>query len=93
MTANSRLSGVFAPVLTPMRSDLGPDPERLAAHCRWLLADGCHGLVLFGTTSEANSLSIDERVELLESVVAAGVAPDKLIVGTGLCAIPDTVTI
>ncbi len=91
MTGNSRLSGVFAPVLTPMQSDLSPDPERLAAHCRWLLADGCHGLVLFGTTSEANSLSTDERVELLEAVVAAGLAPAKLIVGTGLCAIPDTV--
>ena len=91
MTGNSRPKGVLAPALTPMRGDLSPDPERFVAHCRWLLADGCHALVLFGTTSEANSLSIDERVDLLETVVAAGVAPAKLIVGTGMCAIPDTV--
>ncbi len=91
MTGNSHASGVFAPVLTPMRSDLSPDPERFAALCHSLLDDGCHGLVLFGTTSEANSLSADERVALLEGVVAAGLAPAKLIVGTGLCAIPETV--
>ena len=90
MTGNSPASGVFAPVLTPMRSDLSPDPERFAALCRSLLDDGCHGLVLFGTASEANSLSADERVALLEGVAAAGVAPAKLIVGTGLCAIPET---
>ena len=65
MTGNSRPKGVLAPVLTPMRGDLSPDPERFVAYCRWLLADGCHALVLFGTTSEANSLSIEERVDLL----------------------------
>ncbi len=91
MTGNTHAKGVFAPVLTPMRSDLSPDPERLVAYCRRLLDDGCHGLVLFGTTSEANSLSADERVALLEGVVAAGLSPAKLIVGTGLCATPETV--
>ncbi len=91
MSESTRLSGVFAPVLTPMREDLSPDPDRFLAHCRWLLADGCHGLAVFGTTSEANSLSVDERVELLEGLVAAGIAPEKLVVGTGMCAMPDTV--
>ena len=91
MSETSCLSGVFAPVLTPMRKDLSPDPERFAAHCRWLLDDGCHGLVVFGTTSEANSLTADERMALLEAVIAAGVAPEKLVVGTGMCAIPDAV--
>ena len=75
MTGNTHAKGVFAPVLTPMRSDLSPDPERFVAYCRRLLDDGCHGHVLFGTTSEANSLSADERVALLEGVVAAGLSP------------------
>lgn len=91
MTENSGLGGVFAPVLTPFRSDLEPDPGRFASHCRWLLDDGCHGLVLFGTTSEANSLAVDERIALTEAAVEAGIAPAKLVVGTGMCAIPDSV--
>ena len=91
MPETSSLSGVIAPVLTPMRGDLSPDPERLAAHCRRLLGDGCHGLVLFGTTGEANSLSVDERIALLEAVAADGLDPATLIVGTGMCAVPDAV--
>ena len=91
MTRRRRLEGLFAPVLTPFRDDLSPDAGRFAGHCRRLLDDGCNGLVLFGTTGEANSLAADERVALLDAVVAAGIDPARLLVGTGLCAIPETV--
>jgi 4-hydroxy-tetrahydrodipicolinate synthase len=87
----SRLSGVLAPVLTPFRPDLSPDAARLVAHCRWLLAHGCAGLAPFGTTSEANSLAVDERERLLEALVEGGIPPDRLVPGTGCCAFPDTV--
>ena len=59
-----RLGGVLAPVLTPFHADLSPDPLRLGRHCRWLLAHGCAALAPFGTTSEANSLSVEERAIL-----------------------------
>ena len=83
--------GVWSPVLVPLRSDLGIDPERFVAHARWLLAQGCHGLALFGTTSEANSFSVSERKTLVEHVVDAGIAPERLMVGTGCCALTDSV--
>jgi 4-hydroxy-tetrahydrodipicolinate synthase len=86
-----RLRGVLAPVLTPFQRDLTVDPHRLTTLCRWLLARGCAGLAVFGTTSEANSLSVDERERLLEHVLASGVPPGALVPGTGCCAIPDTV--
>jgi 4-hydroxy-tetrahydrodipicolinate synthase len=86
-----RLGGVIAPVLTPFRQDLSPDPERLVRHCRWLLAHGCAALAPFGTTSEANSLSVDERERLLDALLEAGIPPDRLLPGTGCCALPDTV--
>ena len=82
--------GLFAPVLTPFKDDLAVDTRRFVAHCKWLLAEGCNGLVLFGTTSEANSLALDERLALTDAVVEAGVAPHRLMIGTGLCAIPET---
>jgi 4-hydroxy-tetrahydrodipicolinate synthase len=78
-------------VLTPYKHDLAPDPERLLRHCRWLLTQGCAGLAVFGTTSEANSLSTGERSELLAGLVAGGVDPARLMPGTGCCALPDSV--
>ena len=61
-----RIRGVLAPVVTPFRADLSPDRDRFIAHCEWLLARDC-GLAAFGTNSEANSLSFDERAMLLET--------------------------
>ena len=83
--------GVWSPVLVPLRADLSIDPERFVAHARWLLAQGCHGLALFGTTSEANSFSVSERMALVERVVEAGLPPERLMVGTGCCALTDSV--
>jgi 4-hydroxy-tetrahydrodipicolinate synthase len=87
----SRLRGIFAPTLTPVHADLSPDIERWVAFSKQLLADGCHGLCPFGTTSEANSFGISERIDMLEQLVAGGVPAAQLMPGTGTPAIPDTV--
>jgi len=86
-----RPRGVLAPVLTPFQADLSPDPRRLARQCRWLLAHGCSALAPFGTTSEANSLSVDERVSVLDAILEDGVPADRLITGTGACSLTDAV--
>ena len=85
-----RISGVLSPVVTPFRDDLSPDAERFVRHCKWLIDNGV-GLAVFGTNSEANSLSVDERIELLERLVDSGVDPARMMPGTGCCALPDTV--
>jgi 4-hydroxy-tetrahydrodipicolinate synthase len=84
------IHGVWSPVLVPVGEDFSIDVERFIAHARWLLAQGCHGLALFGTTSEANSFSLEERMALLESALAAGIEPERLMVGTGCCALTDS---
>lgn len=91
MNTTERLRGIFAPTLTPVQTDLTPDIGRWIDHSRWLLANGCHGLCPFGTTSEANSFSVDERMDMLEQLVDAGISPDILMPGTGCCALTDTV--
>jgi 4-hydroxy-tetrahydrodipicolinate synthase len=88
---SQRIQGVLSPVVTPFKRDLSPDPERYVRHCKWLLANGCSGLAAFGTNSEANSLSVDERMMLLEALVQAGVPASKLMPGTGCCALTDSV--
>jgi 4-hydroxy-tetrahydrodipicolinate synthase len=84
-----RLRGVLAPVVTPFTRDLSPDPERFIVHCRWLLGQNC-GLAVFGTNSEANSLSVEERIALLEALLAAGLDPARMMPGTGCCALTDS---
>ena len=91
MTAPKRISGVLAPVVTPFKRDLSPDPQRYVRHCKWLLANGCRGLAVFGTNSEANSLSVEERMVLLETLVQEGVPAQRLMPGTGCCALSDSV--
>lgn len=87
----TKIKGVLAPVITPFRQDLSPDGRRFAAHCKWLLEQGASGLAIFGTTSEANSLSVDERIALFDELLAAGVPPARLMPGTGCCALTDSV--
>ena len=84
-------SGVFAAALTPLTADLAPDIARLAGHCRWLLGHGCDGLAVLGTTGEANSFSVDERLRILDGLAEAGIPGPALMPGTGCCAVPDTV--
>jgi len=84
------MQGVLAPVLTPFDRDLNPDPARFARFCKSLLEVGCSALAPFGTTSVANSLSVDERERLLDALLEAGIPPEKLVPGTGCAAVTDT---
>ena len=91
MMKNALFGGVNAAVLTPMNADLSLDLDRMAAHCRWLLANGCDGLAVLGTTGEANSLGIQERIDVLEGLAARGIPAAKMLPGTGTTALTDTV--
>ena len=87
--ATQPFSGVLVPVLTPFTPGGEPDAGRFIAFCRWLLDQGAGGLAIFGTTSEANSMSPAERMELLDRLIEAGVPAQKLMPGTGACAVTD----
>ncbi len=87
-----RLRGVFAPVLTPFDQRLAPDVDRFVAHCRWLIDQGV-GLAIFGTNSEAASLSVAERMALTDTILQAGVPAARLMPGTGACSVTDAITL
>ena len=93
MAETNELCGVFAAVLTPLDADLRPDMKRFAAHCRWLRDNGCDGLAPLGTTGEANSLALADRMALIEGAAAAGLPMGRMIFGTGTPALHDTVTL
>ena len=85
-TDPTRIRGVLSPVVTPFDRELRPDGARLVQHCRWLLEQGV-GLAVFGTTSEANSMSVAEKLALLDTLAAAGLSPARMMPGTGCAAL------
>jgi len=84
-------AGVWSPAITPLNDDLGIAHGAYVRHVQRMLDEGCHGVGVFGTTGEANSFSVEERMAALDSVLEAGVPADRLMVGTGTCALSDTV--
>ena len=87
---NGLTRGVFAAALTPMTAELAPDLGAMIAHFHWLLDRGCDGLGILGTTGEANSFSVDERLAIIEAVGASDLPKERLMIGTGTCAEPDS---
>lgn len=85
-----RLRGVLSPVVTPFTADYQPDGNRFVRHCQWLLSQDV-GLAVFGTNSEGNSLTVGEKIRLLDTLVEAGVPAARMMPGTGTCALGDTV--
>ncbi len=85
--------GVFCASATPVTESGAPDHAAFAAHCKALIEEGCDGIALLGTTGEANSFSLNQRQELLESVIAAGLDPQRLLPGTSQTNVPDSITL
>ncbi len=83
--------GVYAAALTPLHPDLTCHFEELADHCQDLIHRGCNGVVLFGTTGEGPSFSLDERLQAYEKIIERGVDPQKIILANGGSNIPETV--
>ncbi|WP_423066187.1 dihydrodipicolinate synthase family protein [Devosia sp. CN2-171] len=87
------IHGVFSASATPINSDGTPDHATFAAHTKALLQEGCDGIALLGTTGEANSFSLGQRMTLVEKVIAAGVDAKRLLPGTSQTNVADTVTL
>jgi 4-hydroxy-tetrahydrodipicolinate synthase len=84
------MRGVLVPLLTPFNADMSIATDLYAAHAVRLLEQGCAGLVPFGTTGEALSVGIDERINAVHALVDAGIDPSVMIPGTGLSNVADT---
>jgi len=87
------LRGVIAATATPVGPDFSPDAARLVGHLRHLLENGCDGINLLGTTGEANSFSARQRLALMHAVKEAGLPMGRMMVGTGVCSLDETVTL
>jgi 4-hydroxy-tetrahydrodipicolinate synthase len=92
MTA-SKLQGVIAAIATAVDDKGEPDCARSTALARFLLANGCDGLNVLGTTGEATSFSLEQRKRVMSAYRAAGLPLDRLMVGTGAASVADAVAL
>src|SRR6478735_7785568 len=93
MLKPNKLKGVIAAIATAVGPDGAPDCGRSTALARFLLANGCDGLNVLGTTGEATSLSLDQRKSVMSAYAAAGLPMERLMVGTGAAALADAVAL
>lgn len=93
MLAQTRIRGVIAAVATPVDDRLEPDVRALVEHARWLLAHGCDGLNVLGTTGGFASFSVAQRVRVMEAFAASGLDLGAMMAGTGASAFADTVAL
>ncbi len=88
------ISGVIAAAATPLTPAFDIDHLRLVEHCAWLLeAGGCDGINLLGTTGEATSFSVEQRIAAMTAVAKAGLPLERIMVGTGAAAFQDALTL
>lgn len=85
--------GVLAASLTPLTSDGTPNGPALARHVHRLLRTGCDAVLLFGTTGEGLSFTVEERTAALEAVLKADIPSHRLLVGTGALPLSDATTL
>ncbi len=83
--------GIITASLTPMHADLRVNYPAFINHLQWLLNNGCDAVCILGTTGEANSFSLKERLDLIAHVAQCNIEPHRLLVGSGCCSFPETV--
>jgi 4-hydroxy-tetrahydrodipicolinate synthase len=87
------LSGVIAAIATAVDDNNEPDTARSTALAKFLLANGCDGLNVLGTTGEATSFSLEQRKRVMTAYRDSGVPLNRLMVGTGAASVADAVTL
>ncbi len=84
--------GLNCALSTPFRADQSVDPGKLVAHANWVMANGCDGVTVFGTTGEGASLGLPPRHQVLAALYAAGVdLKAKVFAGVSAASVEDVV--
>ena len=87
--AIEKMHGVYGAPLLPVDAALNPDIPRYLEHCRWLLAEGCDGLMPLGSTGESHSFTVDERLRVIDALAASEMDMGRMLIGTNALALPD----
>ncbi len=86
----TKISGIYAASMSVLNSDLSLNVEKTILHAEKLIDQGCHGTAIFGSTGQAQLISISEKIKLL-NVLSESKYKDKHVIGTGLNSLNETI--
>ena len=88
----SKINGIYAAGVSILDQNLKLDVNKTILHSENLIKDGCHGVVLFGSTGQSQLISLDEKFKLIEQISKSDFK-DQFIIGTGLNSLQDTISL
>ena len=86
----TKISGIFAASMSVLNSDLSLNIDKTIDHADMLIDQGCHGTAIFGSTGQAQLISISEKIKLLNELSKSKYR-DKHLIGTGLNSLSETI--
>ena len=88
----SKINGIYAASVSILDQNLKLDVNKTTLHSENLIKNGCHGVVLFGSTGQSQLISLDEKFKLIEQISKSDFK-DQFIIGTGLNSLQDTISL
>ena len=88
----NKIQGIYAASLTVFNQDLSLNTKKTISHADFLIDNGCHGVVLLGSTGQSQLISISEKIKLINSIPQSKNF-DKFIIGTGSNSLGDTINL
>ena len=86
------IKGIYAAALSVLNDDLSLNIEKTIGHSRYLIDNGCHGVVLLGSTGQSQLISLPEKIKLINAVSKTSLR-ENTIIGTGLNSLGDTINL
>jgi 4-hydroxy-tetrahydrodipicolinate synthase len=88
----SKINGIYAASMSIFNNDLSLNCAKTISHSEQLIDDGCHGVAIFGSTGQAQLISVSEKINLLNEL-SSSKYKEKFIIGTGLNSLTETINI
>ena len=87
-----KIKGIYAASMSVFNSDLSLNNEKTVSHAEKIIDQGCHGVAIFGSTGQAQLISISEKISLL-NLLSNSKYKDKYLIGTGLNSLSETINL
>ena len=88
----SKIKGIYAAGMSVLNDDLSLNIEKTILHSEKIIEQGCHGVAIFGSTGQAQLISVIEKIDLLNKLSLSKYR-ENFIVGTGLNSLTETINL
>ena len=88
----SKIKGIYAASMSIFNKNLSLNIEKTIGHAEKIINQGCHGVAIFGSTGQAQLISVSEKISLLNKL-SNSQHRDKFLIGTGLNSLSETINL